>query len=200
MQVRPPLHLPSHTQAEGWLGSVTGCKQSPFSLFLHLVLYAATPRCSGLVTGAPEGQKPVAHWQLTADRKSQRPRCTQTPQPCTTSTSFSPLIACHLSRIFLVSLLLVLLLFSPFAFFLSSLLPPFFILKLLTQAVSLELDVPVSPCFLPELRAGSLCLGAKWFWLSLKPWRFRLKMQVAVLLGWWVDGLIERQEKCKVWC
>lgn len=73
-------HARTHTYIEGWLGSVTECKHSPFVFFpsslthfyCFLLCYTVTQRCSGPVTRPPEGLNPIWHWQLTADRLSTR--------------------------------------------------------------------------------------------------------------------------------
>ena len=191
MQAKSSLHLLSlslsrthtrtNTHIEGWLGSVTGCKQSPFSSYfvslsppLPPSVLHRHPRWSGPVTGAPEGQKPVGQWQVTVDSLSQRHR----PIQIHTTLVCLPLsLRCHCSLFFLC---------YHFFFSLFLLSPSFFLLKLLTQAVPPELVVPGSPQLLCKPRAGSLHWGAKWFWPPLKPWRFgrRQGCSVGRLMHW----------------
>lgn len=148
-----------------------------------------TPRCSGPVTGAPEGQKPVGQWQLTVDSLSQRHRHTQIH---TTPMSFPPPLCCHYfsffssaSFAFSLSLCLCLFVFSTSSLFLW--------LKLLIQAVPLELAVPVNSQLLSKPRAGRLHWGAKRFWPPLKPWRIGRMQSCCVggLMCWSPAGGLE---------
>lgn len=80
MQARPPLHplARTHTYIEGWLGSVTECKHSPFVFFpfishsfllLPFVLHRH-PEVLRASDKAPRG--PKSYLTLTADRLSTR--------------------------------------------------------------------------------------------------------------------------------
>lgn len=73
-------HMHTHTYTRGWLQSMTGCKQSPFSFFLHFCLTPIPSFCPAVFLRGVWGwwHRPlrslelVEYWQLTVDSPSQK--------------------------------------------------------------------------------------------------------------------------------
>lgn len=145
--------------------------------------YTVTPRCWGPVTGPPPSRANCLsgsdNWPLTACPRGSL----SLSFPCSLTHNHT-----HTHTIAICFLLPCLpsISFSPLSLSLY-LLPLFLWLKPLTQALPLELAVPVSPQLISEPRAGSLHGGAKRFWPLLKPWRLGA-MCAAALLCCWVDA------------
>lgn len=217
MPAKPPLHLllhsyHTHTQSKWEVIRVSDRVQAKPFLFLPSSLspshclrlsYTVTPRCSGPVTGAPEG--PKACRTMTADCWQPVPKALAHSNThrlaYTIWSSFPPLSSLSFFSVFVPVFHLCL--SDSFSRSASShsLCPR---LKLLTQSIHPVLAVSGSPQLLSEPRARSLHWGAKRFWPPLKPWRFRrtqccwADVLKACLEGWRPGG--QMLELNQSWC